>query len=193
MLGQKGATLMTETVMIIGTVGVLVIVLIVIFKGQKLKKVKFSKLEAEFDTGSDKSRSLVLIIDIPQRVPWLDLAMRLNGELVCEIKAKDRGGEQIVRDVVVEREGNVQYSLEATGYQRLLDSQGQLAVVGYKASGSGHVNIVYGKTFVIYEVLELGPGGAKSRVFLDSYDNYEASTLPDDIAEAEIDRIINGT
>ena len=179
---------MSESALIIGIVGVLVIILIVIFKGQKIKKIKFSELEAEF---ASDSKSLILITKIPDRVAWFDLTMKLNGRSVCRIKAKDQGGQEIAKEVVVKNEGEAHYSIKASGSQRLYNSQGQLTPVDYNAIGSGQINIVFGGKFIIHEITELEPGGAKFSLCLDSYDNYESSLLPDDIAEAEINRMID--
>ena len=164
--------------------------MIVIFKGQKLKKIKFSELEAEF---ASDSKSLILITKIPDRVAWLDLTMKLNGRSVCRIKAKDQGGQEIAKEVVVENEGEAHYSIKATGSQRLYNSQGQLAPVDYNGFGSGQINIVFGEKLIIHEIAELGFGGAKFSLCSESYNNYEGSLLPDDIAEAEINYMIDET
>jgi hypothetical protein len=182
---------MTETVLIIGTVGVLIIIMIVIFRGQKLKKLKFSKLEAEFASDTEKSKSIVLLTEIPERVAWLDLALKLNGISVCHIKVKDRGGQVIAREVVAEKEGPVHYTIEANGSQRLYNANGKLTPIDYIAFGSGQVNIVNGEKYIIHEVTELGAGGAKFSLCLETFENYENGILPDDIADAEIMRMIN--
>lgn len=182
---------MSDTVLIIGTVGVLIIILIVIFRGQKLKKVKFSQLEAEFASDPEESKSLVLLTEIPERVAWLNLAMKLNGKKVCQIKVKDRGGQVIAREVAADKEGPAHYTIEAKGSQRLYNAQGALTPIDYNAFGSGQVNIVYGEKYIIHEVTELGTGGAKFSLCLESFDNYEGGLLPDDIADAEIMRMID--
>jgi hypothetical protein len=174
----------------VGIVGVLLVVLVVVFRGQKLRKLKFNEFEAVFSTDSEKSKSLVLLAKVPERIAWLDLVMKLNGSTVCEMKAKDQGGKIIAKEIATDKEGSVHYTIEAKGSQRLYNANGELTPIEYTVFGSGNVNIVYGKKYIIHEVMELGEAGGKFSLCLESYDNYENGLAPDDIAQAEAMRMI---
>jgi hypothetical protein len=180
---------MSETVLIIATIGVIIIILVAIIRGQRIKKIQGpGGIVTTFQSGSNK---ITLHVKVPDHVAWLNLKLKLNGRKICQVKAKDRDGKEIVKDVAIKNEGTKNYSIEATGTQRLYNSNMQLTPVQYNASGSGNINIIYDGEYVIHQVADLVPGGTKFRLCLESYQDYDDGVLPDDLAEAEIDRLIN--
>ncbi len=173
---------MSDTVLITGILCVVAVIIFAVVKGHRLKKIKFEGIEATF---SSESKSLLLIIKIPDRVAWLDLNLKLNGKTVRNFKARDQGGQKISKEIVVEKDGESFYTITAKGSQRLYNAAGQLKPLDYNVSGSGNINIVFGQEFIIHEVADLGSGGASFSLCLENYENYKNSLPPDDIAEAD--------
>lgn len=150
--------------------------------------IEFSKIKAVFDTGK---KTIIIIAKIPEKFAWVDLELEINGRSVCRIKAKDQGGQEISREVVVKGDGEAHYSIKAIGTQRLYNSAGQLVPFDCNEFGSGQINISLGETYVIHEEAVLGPKGATFNLCLENHKNYQHSLLPDDLSEAEIMGEIN--
>lgn len=184
---------MNNQTIIFGIVVVAIIILFAILKGGKLKSINFGKyISASFSTETSKKREVVLIITkIPENVAYLELQLYIEGKSVYSIKAKDRGGQEVAREVAMPREGNVHYSIEADGVQRLYSSNMELIAGNYHVSGSGDINLTYGDKLIIHQILELRPDGNVFYLVLEKYDDFINGLLPDDLAETEINRLID--
>ncbi len=178
-------------VSLIGVVGVLAIIVYLIRSGHPPEELEAAGIKAKFRKPARTSHEIVLVAAVPERMGLLELSLSFNGRHVTNINAKDIAGRYTSQDVSVRKDGSRQYAIEATGVQRVYNAQGQLDTRDYRSSGDGQVNIVHGGTYMLWEVMELGPGGARSVWMMDSRENYVNSQLPDDMAIIEIDKLID--
>lgn len=180
---------MSDIAIILGIVAVSVIIILVILKGGRLKNISLGKiLTATFSPGVGPE-PITIITHVPQNVAWMNAKLYFDGRKAYTMKIGERGGEEIAGESAIERQGLTHYSVEVTGSELLYSDAGKPFLTDFRFLGSGEINLVARRRYVIYILWIPGPQGARREAVFDRYENFKSGNASEDVLQAEADRI----
>lgn len=168
-----------------------VIVVCALWKGGKLSKLSIAGASAEFASGTGvvAHAEVVLVVCVPESVPWWQVRVDLDGVNVADLNLSDRGGEHVAARLTLAKPGTFHYSAVATGSRRGVDAEGNPTLFDTRSTGAGTINIVPGSKLVVDESIDLSGGSGKFRLSLLTYENWSNRLPPADVQRRQLDEV----
>ena len=177
---------MPDIAWIIAVIGLIVLLFLVVRKGQRLKSVGLGPMSVELDTGSGETPPSIIDFDIPVGVVYMTISLNVGGRHAADFSFSEAAGKKVERELTFPVGGSTYYEMSVAGTRRAKDQHGKNILSDFHAAGSGHINLVHGRRYIVDEAVDLGAGGGVFQYRLLAAN--DASMPPDDVQQEAAQR-----